>query len=208
MNTQEALNIIESAEWLADKIVAQGDYAKEASLRLKQLAQMQRQALESQEQEPVSGCGDCHACLVNVKDESGFPVSATRMILCPECGNKRCPKASNHRYDCTNSNDTGQVGSIYRTHPAQPLNDYEKVSIKHQINDAFNEGFEKGKAMSLVASIPPNFIKLEGMEKKSTAPAQPLSEQSIKDIWTSWMLMGNDPVKFARAIEKAHGIGE
>ena len=42
----------------------------------------------------------------------------------------------------------------------------------------------------------------------NTHPAQPLSEQRIKDIWTSWMLMGNDPVKFARAIEKAHGIGE
>lgn len=45
MTKAEALKIIESAEWLADKIVAQGDYAKEASLRLKQLARMQREAL-------------------------------------------------------------------------------------------------------------------------------------------------------------------
>lgn len=30
------------------------------------------------------------------------------MILCPECGNKRCNKASNHRYACTHSNDVLQ----------------------------------------------------------------------------------------------------
>lgn len=33
-----------------------------------------------------------------------------RMVLCPECGNKRCPHATDHRYACTGSNDIGQVG--------------------------------------------------------------------------------------------------
>ena len=36
-----------------------------------------------------------------------------RLILCPVCGNKRCPKATDHRLECTNSNDTGQKGSYY-----------------------------------------------------------------------------------------------
>lgn len=63
---------------------------------------------------------DCHRCI----DENGLtegelfgiplPLSAVRMILCPECGNKRCPKASDHRLDCTGSNDPGQAGSVYR----------------------------------------------------------------------------------------------
>jgi hypothetical protein len=35
------------------------------------------------------------------------------MILCPTCGNKRCPKANNHLFTCTGSNDTGQQGSAY-----------------------------------------------------------------------------------------------
>lgn len=35
-----------------------------------------------------------------------------RMILCPECGNKRCPKAQNHRMLCTNSNEVGQLGVL------------------------------------------------------------------------------------------------
>lgn len=42
-----------------------------------------------------------------------LPLSSTKMILCPECGNKRCPRASDHRLDCTNSNEPFQPGSIY-----------------------------------------------------------------------------------------------
>ena len=36
-----------------------------------------------------------------------------RMVLCPDCGNKRCPKAHNHENACTNSNDVGQKGSSW-----------------------------------------------------------------------------------------------
>lgn len=35
------------------------------------------------------------------------------MILCPDCGCKRCPKATYHDHACTKSNDTGQPGSVY-----------------------------------------------------------------------------------------------
>lgn len=38
----------------------------------------------------------------------------TRMILCPECGSKRCPKATDHNYACTNSNESNQKGSRYQ----------------------------------------------------------------------------------------------
>jgi DNA-directed RNA polymerase subunit RPC12/RpoP len=51
---------------------------------------------------------DCHRCF----EENDVMVD--RMILCPTCGNKRCPKASDHRLDCTNSNDPGQPGSVYK----------------------------------------------------------------------------------------------
>ena len=36
-----------------------------------------------------------------------------RMALCPTCGNKRCPKANDHRNECTGSNEPGQPGSAY-----------------------------------------------------------------------------------------------
>jgi hypothetical protein len=65
-------------------------------------------------------CGNCHACLAGKRDADGFPLAARRMILCPKCGNKRCPKASDHRLSCTNSNEPGQPGSVYtRTGPPQ-----------------------------------------------------------------------------------------
>lgn len=56
----------------------------------------------------VSGslpCG-CLKCYPNV-----FP--NLRFNVCPICGNKRCPHASDHNYECTNSNDVGQTGSVY-----------------------------------------------------------------------------------------------
>lgn len=36
------------------------------------------------------------------------------MPKCPICGNKRCPKASNENFPCTNSNAPGQPGSEYQ----------------------------------------------------------------------------------------------
>lgn len=56
----------------------------------------------------------CYNCNVGRLDESGrLPYVATRMIVCPICGNKRCPLATDHTLHCTNSNDPGQPGSRY-----------------------------------------------------------------------------------------------
>lgn len=33
--------------------------------------------------------------------------------VCPDCGNKRCPKGTNHDLACTGSNNAGQAGSQY-----------------------------------------------------------------------------------------------
>jgi prolyl-tRNA synthetase len=54
-----------------------------------------------------NGVLDCHACF----DKVGL--SCQHMLLCPKCGNKRCPKASDHNLECTNSNEPGQAGSVY-----------------------------------------------------------------------------------------------
>lgn len=58
-------------------------------------------------------CENCHRCLDGVRNAYGFPVAASRMIVCQQCGNKRCPHASDHRLKCTESNDPGQPGSMY-----------------------------------------------------------------------------------------------
>lgn len=46
-----------------------------------------------------------------------------RMILCPDCGNKRCPKARNHENPCTGSNAVGQKpdASRARAHVLPPV---------------------------------------------------------------------------------------
>lgn len=45
---------------------------------------------------------DCEQCRT---DAGAFPFY---MILCPDCGNKRCPQAINHRNKCTGSNEPNQ----------------------------------------------------------------------------------------------------
>lgn len=49
---------------------------------------------------------DCRQC----QKDLNLPV--TRMILCPDCGNKRCPQAINHRFKCTGSNEPDQTNEL------------------------------------------------------------------------------------------------
>ena len=58
-------------------------------------------------------CENCYRCLDGVRNEYGLPVTSSRMIVCPLCGNKRCPKATDHELSCTRSNEQNQIGSIY-----------------------------------------------------------------------------------------------
>lgn len=56
----------------------------------------------------------CFNCLKDYTEPgSVFPYVSTRMILCPDCGNKRCPHATDHLFSCTGSNNPGQTGSRY-----------------------------------------------------------------------------------------------
>lgn len=62
---------------------------------------------------------ECHRCLRD-RDEGEYiervflPAEGTRMIVCQQCGNKRCPHANDHRNACTGSNEPGQPGSAYQ----------------------------------------------------------------------------------------------
>lgn len=59
--------------------------------------------------------GDCGCCTcVNKRliEKDGHSMF-TPFIVCPECGNKRCPKATFHEYECTGSNEPGQKGSRF-----------------------------------------------------------------------------------------------
>jgi len=62
---------------------------------------------------PECWCEDC-----DIAANKGM---RSRMSLCPDCGNKRCPKATNHANACTGSNAIGQPGSSWEhVKPATP----------------------------------------------------------------------------------------
>ncbi|SAT46692.1 Eaa1 [Klebsiella variicola] len=46
-------------------------------------------------------------------------INDMRFVVCPDCGNKRCPRANDHRNACTGSNEPGQEGSAYPTAPQE-----------------------------------------------------------------------------------------
>jgi hypothetical protein len=56
---------------------------------------------------------DCHKCFHALVESEKVSFLDRRMILCRVCGNKRCPKATDHELKCTGSNKPGQEGSIY-----------------------------------------------------------------------------------------------
>lgn len=62
-------------------------------------------------------CHDCWAQYVkSLPADAPFSLRfLPRMIVCPFCGNKRCPSATYHRNLCTGSNEPGQRGSVYQT---------------------------------------------------------------------------------------------
>lgn len=64
------------------------------------------QAVPPAVREPQCWCLTCRP--MRFEDPCGI-----RMALCPACGNKRCPKANDHRNTCTGSNEPGQPGSAY-----------------------------------------------------------------------------------------------
>jgi hypothetical protein len=87
-----------------------------------------------QQQQENGGC-ECRRCLSerDERTESGWPVLASRMILCSICGNKRCPHATDHRNECTNSNEPGQPGSSYG--PINQDNPHELSAVQIAISD-------------------------------------------------------------------------
>lgn len=83
---------------------------------------------------------ECYECLNKISPITavigGKQVQIQRTIimsLCTECGNKRCPKATDHRLACTGSNEPGQLGSRYGVypHPSIELIDFIEKGSKN-----------------------------------------------------------------------------
>lgn len=68
------------------------------------------------------------------------------MVVCPDCGNKRCPKATYHGNACTHSNAPGQEGSRFVGFNAIPISappapdTVEDAQDRHKSSDASGVG--------------------------------------------------------------------
>ncbi len=97
---ENEMPIVVSCNWLPD-----GEY--------KLYTEQQVRAMLAAEPKPPARkplrCS-CHTCWPIAADDP----ASTFMRLCPACGNKRCPKANDHRHACTGSNEPGQPGSAYQ----------------------------------------------------------------------------------------------
>lgn len=97
-------------DWMDSQADSQskGNYHSFDLLCLRRERDALAEALAAAPQPPEAKNSECWC-------ESCRPQSLTdmRFIVCPDCGNKRCPKANNHANACTNSNAPGQKGSSW-----------------------------------------------------------------------------------------------
>ena len=67
--------------------------------------------MEKTEDQTTCNCRQCQADRYHL---------AKFMIVCKTCGNKRCPKATDHRFQCSGLNDPGQNGSVFGGYQVKP----------------------------------------------------------------------------------------
>lgn len=73
------------------------------SIRKAQAASISKLLAAGPLQSPTCWCENC--------DTAANGGLCSRMSLCPECGNKRCPRATHHDNACTGSNEPRQADS-------------------------------------------------------------------------------------------------
>ena len=189
-----------------DELIDQAITAIKEALGEHAMRETQRLGQEI-EQEPVAKyC--CRLCF----NKSGS-LLLDRMILCSECGNKRCPKATNHELQCTNSNAPNQAGSIYNT-PPQP--EQEPVAWKWRVKDFCDWPKWSVSLKRPADSGHAQYPRTEGYEDIPLYPhppqRKPLTDEEIfaceNSIPDEVVSDRNWCIYFARAIEAAHGIKE
>ena len=65
----------------------------------------------------TGGTADCAICEDEQRDRGEVEWWFRSFMICNDCGNKRCPRATWHANPCSGSNDSGQVGSYYGVGP-------------------------------------------------------------------------------------------
>ncbi len=101
----------------------------------------------------------CSVCEDEMLKDDPLGFTKRAFMACPDCGNKRCPRASAHWQACSGSNDDGQVGSFYG-----PKAHWPKLEDRPPVRSVTDVG-------------PGDYVKVRGTWKKivtNTAHARPL----------------------------------
>ncbi len=99
------------------------------------IQELSRAGAEAKPVRSFFGTGAEYDCVQCCKDADDIQ---SRMILCRECGNKRCPKAQNHRMQCTRSNEPGQYSLFDQSAPQQRLDGSNLVQSLDEREAMFN----------------------------------------------------------------------
>lgn len=91
------------------------------------------------------------------------------MIVCEHCGNKRCPHATDHDFECTNSNEPGQPGSIYAQTPnptTKNMSEENKPDVGKVIFGPWGESHPGGhpNPSNLERAVEVNTLAIERMQ--------------------------------------------
>ena len=130
-----------------------------------------------------------------------------RKVLCPDCGNKRCPKATDHRNACTGSNEPGQPGSSYPTVPATAPEHLDPADLCDVCKEPVRYGSRHhacGEAM----------LRAKANAAPATAPVRkPMTDEDTLDLFSRIQLRMRftdaDARPFASGVASAeffHGI--
>lgn len=92
---------------------------------------------------PPTPCG-CYRCDSERRESliaqrvPAWSILPMRMYLCPQCGNKRCPRATWHEMDCTGSNEPGQAGSRFADTGGDPalMEEIRQLREERKANEA------------------------------------------------------------------------
>lgn len=125
----------------------------------------------------------CRRCVRERGDQiGGLPAALAMMIVCPTCGNKRCPHANDHRHECTGSNEPGQPGSAYATPTAQPptspVSDTASVPVTPPDEAYWSRRAQQLLSVPVPDDAPTVSGQLGGVSADRGTPGEPLKGSS------------------------------
>lgn len=111
--------------------------------------------------------------------------------ICPICGNKRCPKGTDHDLECTNSNEPGQKGSSWEDYQTTLKNLDKSVMDIQSVMDIISEqckkeGFDPYQTENVEVSVSKclEAIHIEQNLVKSPPEASPIEYHNEGSVCT------------------------